>query len=72
VDWVKTDGNNAHGWLYSLALRALDVFAKEFPDDFTLIDHPNVTPIPHLGAAAKEGQQRAGLEVVKILKERLA
>jgi D-3-phosphoglycerate dehydrogenase len=51
---------------------ALDVFAKEPPEDFTLIDHPNVTPIPHLGAAAKEGQQRAGLEVVKILKERLS
>jgi len=50
---------------------ALDVYSKEPPDDFTLIDHPNVTPIPHLGAAAKEGQQRAGLEVVKILKERL-
>jgi D-3-phosphoglycerate dehydrogenase len=51
---------------------ALDVFAKEPPDNFALIDHPNVTPIPHLGAAAKEGQQRAGLEVVKILKERLS
>jgi D-3-phosphoglycerate dehydrogenase len=51
---------------------ALDVFAKEPPEDFTLIDHPNVTPIPHLGAASKEGQQRAGLEVVKILKERLS
>jgi len=50
---------------------ALDVYSKEPPDDFSLIDHPNVTPIPHLGAAAKEGQQRAGLEVVKILKERL-
>ena len=51
---------------------ALDVYSKEPPEDFTLIDHPNVTPIPHLGAAAKEGQQRAGLEVVKILKERLS
>jgi D-3-phosphoglycerate dehydrogenase len=51
---------------------ALDVYSKEPPDDFTLIDHPNVTPIPHLGAAAKEGQQRAGLEVVKILKEKLS
>ncbi len=50
---------------------ALDVFSKEPPEDFALIDHPNVTPVPHLGAAAKEGQQRAGLEVVKILKERL-
>jgi hydroxypyruvate reductase len=50
---------------------ALDVFAKEPPEDFALIDHPNVIPIPHLGAAAMEGQQRAGLEVVRIIKEKL-
>jgi D-3-phosphoglycerate dehydrogenase len=51
---------------------ALDVFDKEPPEDFSLVDHPNVIPIPHLGAAAVEGQQRAGLEVVRILKEKLA
>ena len=50
---------------------ALDVFDKEPPEDFSLVDHPNVIPIPHLGAAAAEGQQRAGLEVVRILKEKL-
>jgi D-3-phosphoglycerate dehydrogenase len=50
---------------------ALDVFDKEPPEDFALVDHPNVIPIPHLGAAAAEGQQRAGLEVVRILKEKL-
>lgn len=50
---------------------ALDVYDKEPPEDFTLVDHPNVIPIPHLGAAAAEGQQRAGLEVVRILKEKL-
>jgi D-3-phosphoglycerate dehydrogenase len=50
----------------------LDVFEKEPPDDFSLIDNPNVIVAPHIGAAAKEGQKRAGLEVVKILKERLA
>ena len=50
---------------------ALDVYDKEPPEDFSLVDHPNVTPIPHLGAAAVEGQKRAGLEVVKILKEKL-
>jgi len=49
---------------------AIDVFEKEPPDDFSLIDHPNVTAMPHIGAAAKEGQKRAGLEVVKILKEK--
>lgn len=51
---------------------ALDVFDKEPPEDFALIDHPNVTPTPHLGAAAVEGQRRAGMEVVRILKEKLA
>ncbi len=50
---------------------ALDVFEKEPPVDFALIDHPNVVATPHIGAAAEEGQKRAGLEVVKILMERL-
>ncbi len=50
---------------------AIDVFEKEPPDDFALIDHPNVLATPHIGAAAKEGQKRAGFEVVKIIKERL-
>jgi len=49
----------------------LDVYEKEPPDDFSLIDHPNVICTPHIGAAAKEGQRRAGLEVVKILRESL-
>jgi len=49
----------------------IDVFEKEPPDDFSLIDHPNVMCTPHIGAAAKEGQRRAGLEVVNILRERL-
>ncbi|MBN1222459.1 MAG: 3-phosphoglycerate dehydrogenase [Candidatus Aminicenantes bacterium] len=48
---------------------ALDVYEKEPPEDFRLIDHPNVICTPHIGAAAKEGQKRAGFEVVKILKE---
>lgn len=49
---------------------AIDVFEKEPPDDFSLIDHPNVIATPHIGAAAKEGQKRAGMEVVEILRER--
>jgi len=51
---------------------ALDVFEKEPPVEFALIDHPNVTATPHIGSAADEGQKRAGAEVVKILKEKLA
>ena len=50
---------------------ALDVFEKEPPDNFSLIDHPNVIATPHIGAAAKEGQKRSGMEAVSILKERL-
>lgn len=50
---------------------ALDVYAKEPPAEFTLIDHPNVIASPHIGAAAEEGQKRAGLEVVRILGEKL-
>ncbi len=51
---------------------ALDVFGKEPPEDWTLVDHPAVTASPHIGAQAEEGQRRAGLEVVRILKEKLA
>jgi D-3-phosphoglycerate dehydrogenase len=51
---------------------ALDVFEKEPPDNFALIDHPNVIASPHIGAAAEEGQKRAGMEVVDILKKKLA
>jgi D-3-phosphoglycerate dehydrogenase len=54
-----------------VAAAALDVYEQEPPIDFTLIDQPNVLAMPHIGAAAKEGQKRAGLEVAKILKARL-
>lgn len=51
---------------------ALDVFEKEPPEDYTLVNHPSVMATPHIGAAAKEGQKRAGMEVVSILRERLS
>jgi len=51
---------------------ALDVYAKEPLEDWTLVDHPNVTAAPHIASQAEEGQKRAGLEVVRILKEKLA
>lgn len=49
----------------------IDVYEKEPPDDFSLVDHPNVIALPHIGAAAGEGQKRAGFEVVRILREKL-
>jgi D-3-phosphoglycerate dehydrogenase len=51
---------------------ALDVFAKEPPEDWTLVDHVNVVAAPHIASQAEEGQKRAGLEVVRILKDKLA
>ncbi len=51
---------------------AIDVFEKEPPVDFSLIDHPKVMASPHIGAAANEGQKRAGFEVVRILKEKMS
>jgi D-3-phosphoglycerate dehydrogenase len=50
---------------------AMDVYEKEPPVNFALIDHPQVIATPHIGAAAEEGQKRAGLEVVRILQEKL-
>jgi D-3-phosphoglycerate dehydrogenase len=48
----------------------IDVYEKEPTDNFPLIDHPNVIAMPHIGAAAKEGQKRAGLEVIQALKKK--
>ena len=32
-----------------------------------LIDHPNVSCTPHIGAATKEAQKRIGAEIVDII-----
>ncbi len=49
---------------------AIDVYEVEPATNFALIDHPNVMAMPHIGAAAGEGQKRAGLEVARILKDK--
>jgi D-3-phosphoglycerate dehydrogenase len=43
---------------------ALDVFEVEPPTRSALLGHPKVVPTPHVGAATKEGQSRAGALVV--------
>ncbi len=47
----------------------LDVFAVEPPKDLALINHPNVSVTPHIGAATQEAQGRIGLEIVDILRK---
>ncbi|MCK5055613.1 MAG: 3-phosphoglycerate dehydrogenase [Candidatus Aminicenantes bacterium] len=48
---------------------AIDVYEKEPPVNFKLIDNEKVFPAPHLGASTIEGQERAGLNVISILKD---
>jgi D-3-phosphoglycerate dehydrogenase len=47
----------------------VDVYEQEPPASFGLIDLENVYPAPHLGASTVEGQERAGVDAVSILKE---
>ena len=55
--------------LNSGKLRAagLDVYAEEPPKNEALINHPNVSCTPHIGAATKEAQKRIGAEIVEII-----
>lgn len=48
---------------------AIDAYEKEPPGNFDLIDNEKVFPAPHLGASTIEGQERAGLDVISILKD---
>ncbi|KAF8025286.1 hypothetical protein BT93_F2200 [Corymbia citriodora subsp. variegata] len=45
---------------------ALDVFTKEPPPtDSKLVQHPNVTVTPHLGASTKEAQEGVAIEIAE-------
>ena len=46
---------------------ALDVYEKEPNVDLELVNHPMVSPTPHLGASTVEAQERIGREIVKII-----
>lgn len=50
---------------------ALDVFAEEPPRDLRLLRHPRVICTPHMGASTREAQARIGMEIARILLERL-
>lgn len=49
-----------------VAQAALDVFTKEPPPtDSKLVQHPNVTVTPHLGASTKEAQEGVAIEIAE-------
>lgn len=50
---------------------ALDVFAEEPPHNLRLLRHPRVVCTPHMGASTQEAQARIGMEIARILLERL-
>ncbi|NJK80672.1 MAG: phosphoglycerate dehydrogenase [Chloroflexaceae bacterium] len=48
-----------------LGAAALDVFAKEPPENSALIGHPKVIHTPHLGASTAEAQEQTGTDVAE-------
>ncbi|MCK4330427.1 D-2-hydroxyacid dehydrogenase [candidate division WOR-3 bacterium] len=54
-----------------IAGASLDVYEVEPPETSGLMELPNVTFTPHIGASTKEAQARIGEEVVRIIKEEL-
>jgi D-3-phosphoglycerate dehydrogenase len=48
-----------------IAGAALDVFEEEPPKDSSLLGLDNVIATPHLGASAREGQVRSGIEIAE-------
>jgi D-3-phosphoglycerate dehydrogenase len=52
-----------------LAGAGIDVFEEEPSKNMTLINHPNVSVTPHIGASTSEAQKRIGEETVSIICE---
>jgi D-3-phosphoglycerate dehydrogenase len=48
---------------------AIDVYENELTSKSKLIDNDKIFPAPYLGALTVEGRDRAGLQVVSVLKE---
>ncbi len=48
-----------------VAMAAVDVYEKEPPEDFALIDHPNVICTPHIGASTKEAQEKVAVMIAE-------
>lgn len=52
-----------------ISFAGIDVFEKEPTDNMALLQHPNVSLTPHIGASTVEAQERVGIEVYEIIKQ---
>lgn len=49
---------------------AIDVYEKEPTPNMDLLNHPKVSPTPHIGASTNEAQKRIGTEITEIILEK--
>ncbi|NJA69949.1 3-phosphoglycerate dehydrogenase [Clostridioides difficile] len=52
-----------------LSAAAIDVYEKEPTLNLDLVNHPRVSPTPHIGASTVEAQERIGDEIVNVIQD---
>ncbi|ENY8691382.1 D-2-hydroxyacid dehydrogenase [Clostridioides difficile] len=52
-----------------LSAAAIDVYEQEPPLNLDLVNHPRVSPTPHIGASTVEAQERIGDEIVNVIQD---
>lgn len=52
-----------------ISFAGIDVYEKEPTDNAALLQHPNVSLTPHIGASTAEAQERIGIEIFDIIKD---
>ncbi|MCC0628008.1 D-2-hydroxyacid dehydrogenase [Clostridioides sp. ES-S-0108-01] len=52
-----------------LSAAAIDVYEQEPTLNLDLVNHPRVSPTPHIGASTVEAQERIGEEIVKVIQD---
>jgi D-3-phosphoglycerate dehydrogenase len=55
-----------------VAAAGIDVYTHEPPEDRSLVDHPKVTCLPHLGASSHEAQRHVSVDACRNLIDYLA
>lgn len=52
-----------------LSANAIDVYEQEPTLNLDLVNHPRVSPTPHIGASTVEAQERIGDEIVNVIQD---